>query len=151
MAGKAIDALVRRWVRPQIRQLTAYQVADAEGLIKLDAMENPYRWPEALREEWLAQLREAEINRYPHPQAPGVKAGLRRTMAIPDEIELVLGNGSDELIQMIAMTVAGPGRKILSVEPSFVMYRMIAACLGMEYQGVSLKPDFSLDIAALLA
>ena len=146
-----IDELVARWVRPQIRQLSAYQVADAEGLIKLDAMENPYQWPEALREEWLDLLRKAEINRYPHPQAPGVKAGLRRTMAIPDGMPLVLGNGSDELIQMIAMTVAGPGRKVLSVEPSFVMYRMIATFLGMEYQGVALNPDFSLDITSLLS
>ena len=146
-----INELVTHWVRPQIRQLSAYHVADAEGLVKLDAMENPYRWPEALREEWLDLLRKVEINRYPQSQAPGVKAGLRRTMAIPDDMEVVLGNGSDELIQMIAMTVAGPGRKILAVEPSFVMYRMIATFLGMEYFGVSLKPDFSLDTASLLA
>lgn len=151
MKKGAIEDLVARWVRPQIRQLTAYQVADAEGLVKLDAMENPYRWPEALREEWLDLLREAQINRYPHPQAPGVKAGLRRTMCIADEMQLVLGNGSDELIQMVAMCVAGPGRRILSVEPSFVMYRMIATFLGMEYFGVSLKPDFSLDLDSLLA
>ena len=146
-----IEELVTHWVRPQIRQLSAYHVADAEGLIKLDAMENPYRWPESLREEWLDLLRKVEINRYPQSQAPGVKAGLRRTMAIPENMELVLGNGSDELIQMIAMTVAGPDRKILAVEPSFVMYRMIALFLGMEYYGVSLKPDFSLNMDKLLA
>lgn len=61
-------------------------------------------------------------------------------MAIPDGMPLVLGNGSDELIQMIAMTVAGPGRKVLSIEPSFVMYRMIATFLGMEYQGLRSTP-----------
>ncbi|HXK55361.1 MAG: histidinol-phosphate transaminase [Gammaproteobacteria bacterium] len=146
-----INKLVARWVRPKIRQLSAYHVADAEGLVKLDAMENPYRWPETLREEWLDLLREVEINRYPHPQAPGVKAALRRSMSIPEDMELVLGNGSDELIQMIAMTVAGPDRRVLSVEPSFVMYRMIATFLGMEYQGVSLRPDFSLDMDTLLS
>lgn len=146
-----INKLVARWVRPKIRQLSAYHVADAEGLVKLDAMENPYRWPETLREEWLDLLREVEINRYPHPQAPGVKAALRRSMSIPENMELVLGNGSDELIQMIAMTVAGPDRRVLSVEPSFVMYRMIATFLGMEYQGVSLRPDFSLDMDTLLS
>ena len=68
-----IEELVTHWVRPQIRQLSAYHVADAEGLIKLDAMENPYRWPESLREEWLDLLRKVEINRYPQSQAPGVK------------------------------------------------------------------------------
>ncbi len=43
--------LVKRWVRPAIRELSAYHVQEAEGLIKLDAMENPYSWPDALREE----------------------------------------------------------------------------------------------------
>ena len=144
--------LVKRWVRPAIRELSAYHVQEAEGLIKLDAMENPYRWPEALREEWLGLLCTAEVNRYPHPQAPGVKAALRESMAIPAEAELVLGNGSDELIQMIAMTLGGAGRTILSVEPSFVMYRMIATFLGMDYVGVPLRgDDFSLDLEALLA
>jgi histidinol-phosphate aminotransferase len=145
------EKLLERWVRPEIRQLSAYHVADAGGLIKLDAMENPYHWPESLREEWLALLGAAEINRYPHPQAPAVKAGLRRTMGIPEQMPLVLGNGSDELIQMIAMTVGGPERTILSVEPSFVMYRMIATFLGMRYLGVPLRADFSLDLPRLLA
>ena len=52
-------ALVNRWVRPAIRELSAYHVQEAEGLIKLDAMENPYRWPDTLREEWLGLLRTA--------------------------------------------------------------------------------------------
>ena len=135
----------------EIRRLSAYHVADAEGLVKLDAMENPYHWPESLREEWLRLLGEAEINRYPHPQAPAVKEALRHAMGIPAQLPLVLGNGSDELIQMIAMTVGGAERTILSVEPSFVMYRMIATFLGMRYHGVPLKADFSLDLSALLA
>ena len=145
-------ALVNRWVRPAIRELSAYHVQEAEGLIKLDAMENPYRWPDTLREEWLGLLRTADVNRYPHPQSPGVKEALRESMAIPDDADLVLGNGSDELIQMIAMTLGGAGRTILSVEPSFVMYRMIATFLGLDYVGVPLRAgDFSLDPGSLLA
>ena len=144
--------LVNRWVRPAIRELSAYHVQEAEGLIKLDAMENPYSWPDRLREEWLELLRSAEVNRYPHPRSPGVKEALRESMAIPADVDLVLGNGSDELIQMIAITLGGAGRTILSVEPSFVMYRMIATFLGLDYVGVPLRAgDFSLDLASLLA
>ena len=44
---------IARWVRPEIRALSAYHVPDSTGLIKLDAMENPYTWPEDLRREWL--------------------------------------------------------------------------------------------------
>ena len=53
----AIDSLVARWVRPEIRALSAYQVQSAAGLIKLDAMENPWPWPEELRAAWLAAAR----------------------------------------------------------------------------------------------
>jgi histidinol-phosphate aminotransferase len=76
---------------------------------------------------------------------------LREAMGIPESMGLLLGNGSDELIQMLAMTVGGPGRKVLSLDPGFVMYRMIATFTGMGYVGVPLRPDgFGLDLPAVL-
>ncbi|HSQ07340.1 MAG TPA: histidinol-phosphate transaminase [Chromatiaceae bacterium] len=143
--------LIARLVRPEIRALHAYHVPEAAGLIKLDAMENPYPWPPEIREEWHRLLGAAEINRYPHPQAPMVQAALREAMGIPADMGLVLGNGSDELIQMLAMTVGGPGHKVLSLDPGFVMYRMIATFTGMGYVGVPLNAaDFRLDLPAVL-
>ena len=139
------------WVRPEIRALTAYPVPDAAGLIKLDAMENPYTWPEELRAEWLELLHGVNVNRYPDPQASRLKERLRQSMEIPEEMGLLLGNGSDELIQMILLTLAQPGRVVLSVDPGFVMYRMIATFAGMDYVGVPLRPaDFALDLPRLL-
>ena len=151
MAKQDQDRRVEQWVRPEIRAISAYHVPEASGLIKLDAMENPYNWPDAMRDEWLQRLREADINRYPHPGAPEVKARLYESMGIPADAAMTLGNGSDELIQMIAMALGGPGRVILSVDPSFVMYKMIAAFTGMTYVGVPLRPDdFTLDTEAVL-
>jgi histidinol-phosphate aminotransferase len=66
-------------------------------------------------------------------------------------MDVLLGNGSDELIQLLAMAVNKPGAVLLSVEPSFVMYRMIATFVGMRYVGVPLTDDFSLDLPAMLA
>ena len=66
-------------------------------------------------------------------------------------MELLFGNGSDELIQLLAMAVNKPGATLLSVEPSFVMYRMIATFTGMRYVGVQLGEDFSLDLPQMLA
>lgn len=151
MIGTEIDDLVQRWVRPEIRGISAYHVPSAAGMIKLDAMENPYVWPEPLRDEWSSLLRGVDVNRYPPADAAELKQALRDTMGIPDTADLVLGNGSDELIQMLAMTVGGPGRVIVSVEPSFVMYRMIAAFTGMRYQGIPLcAEDYSLATKKLL-
>lgn len=143
--------LVEHWVRPEIRALSAYHVADATGLIKLDAMENPYTWPDALRDEWAALLRDTDVNRYPDPLASGLVPKLRASMGIADDMGVLLGNGSDEIIQMIAMALAGPNRALLSVEPGFVMYKMIAGFCGMKYVGVPLRTDdFGLDLPALL-
>jgi histidinol-phosphate aminotransferase len=73
-------------------------------------------------------------------------------MGIPADMALLLGNGSDELILMLALAVAEPGRKMLSLDPGFVMYRMIALFAGLDYVGVPLKDDdFTLDLDATLA
>jgi histidinol-phosphate aminotransferase len=147
----AIDRLVEHWVRAEIRALSAYHVQPATGLIKLDAMENPYTWPEALRDEWAELLHGTDVNRYPDPSAVELTARLRGALGVSDGMATLLGNGSDELIQIIVMALSGPGRSVLSVEPSFVMYRMIALYCGVEYHGVPLRADdFALDLDAIL-
>ncbi|WP_457674697.1 histidinol-phosphate transaminase [Thiolapillus sp.] len=142
--------LVQRWIRPEIQALSAYHVPPADGLIKLDAMENPWTWPEDMKAAWLERLRNLDVNRYPDPKAAALGERLRQAMAVPADMDLLLGNGSDEIIQMLALALRGEGRGILSVEPGFVMYRMIALWCGMDYVGVPLRAeDFSLDMPAL--
>ena len=145
------DQLTRRWIRPEIQALSAYHVVEAGDLIKLDAMENPFVWPEALRQQWADSIRNLDVNRYPHPHAPELVRQIRRSMSISHQMGVLLGNGSDEIIQMIVMALAKPGRTLLSVEPAFVMYRMIATFCGMDYVGVPLNAeDFSLDTKRML-
>ncbi|MDB5814624.1 MAG: histidinol-phosphate transaminase [Rhodocyclales bacterium] len=137
-------------VRPEIMALSGYHVPPAAGMIKLDAMENPYHLPEALRDVVAEVAYGVSLNRYPDASAAKLKSTLRETMQIPEACGLVLGNGSDELIQIVTMALAKPGATILSIEPSFVMYRMIATFCGARYVGVPLREDFSLDFGALL-
>lgn len=139
-------------IRPELRARAAYRVPEAHGLIKLDAMENPYPLPAELRAAWLEALRDAPLHRYPDPRAPALHAALRDWLAPPAGIELLLGNGSDELIQMVALAVSAPGRALLTFEPGFAMYRLIAEMVGLEYVGVPLRADdFGLDCDAALA
>lgn len=138
-------------IRPEIRALSAYHVPPAQGMIKLDAMENPYGWPAELLDAWLERLRTAPLNRYPDPNAAQLKERLRAAMPIPADAGLLLGNGSDELIQLLILALAGPGRTVLAPEPTFAMYRLIAAFVGLRYAAVPLRAaDFSLDIERLL-
>ncbi len=132
-------------IRPAIRAMTTYAVPDATGLIKLDAMESPYGVPADLQAAWLDALRDTPLNRYPDPQGLAVKQQLRTAFAIPDDLDILLGNGSDELILLILMAVAEPGRVVLAPEPTFVMYRHIAQAVGMTYVGVPLDDQFGLN------
>lgn len=138
-------------IRQEILSLSAYHVPPAEDMIKLDAMENPYRLPPFLYEEIIRITAEASINRYPDPHATALKETLRTALSIPDGMDIMLGNGSDEIIQIIMLAAARPGAKLLTVEPGFAMFKMIATFANMEYIGIPLKPDFSLDLDAMLA
>ena len=143
------------FIRDDIKSMSAYRIADLpEGFIKLDAMESPYhpfaRFPE-LSNEWLRLIAQAPIQLYPNPAASGLQETLRKAFDIPEAAAIALGNGSDELIQFLTLLVAQSGATMLAVEPSFVMYRHNAELYGMNYVGVPLNEDFTLDLPAVLS
>jgi histidinol-phosphate aminotransferase len=146
-----MDETARSLIRDEVRAISAYHVPDSRGLIKLDAMENPYGLPPELRAQIAVVASAASLNRYPDPGAAQLKARLRQTMDVPDTMDLLLGNGSDELIQILAFAVNRPGAALMSVEPSFVMFRMVATFTAMRYVGVPLTADFGLDVSAMRA
>ena len=142
---------VRATIRPDIRALTAYQVAKAPGMIKLDANESPYGIPAVMQPQIAAALANVPVNRYPDGPADGIKAALRRAFALPETVGLALGNGADELLQMLTTAVAQPDAVVLAPEPTFVMYRLYALHSRIRYVGVPLRADFCFDVDAMLA
>jgi histidinol-phosphate aminotransferase len=137
-------------IREEVRAMKAYAVAPGEGLVKLDAMENPYDLPQALKREIADAVSQVAINRYPEPTAPSLVRRLRETMDIGPEYQVLLGNGSDEIIHIVVQSVARRGAVVLAPRPSFVMFSAYAALAGLEYVGVLLRPDFTLDTQAVL-
>ena len=137
-------------VRPEILALKAYHVADADGMVKLDAMENPYPLPSAMRAELARVLSRVELNRYPEPSGRKLRELIARKMQVPSGMELLLGNGSDDLIQMVSLALARPGAVMMYPAPTFVMYAMNATFTGMRGVGVPLREDYSFDAAAFI-
>lgn len=112
-------------------------------------MENPYHLSDGLKAQLQEKLSGADLNRYPDPSAGSLRKKLMQVMQVPEGHSIVLGNGSDELIQMLAMAVADHDNKdvcLMSFDPGFVMYRMIADFVGVEYVGIPLTENFSLDM-----
>ena len=137
-------------VRPEILALQAYHVADAEGMVTLDAMENPYPLPPALRCELAEVLSRVDLNRYPDPTARRLRALIGRKMNVPQGMELLLGNGSDDLIQIVSLALARAGAVAMYPSPTFVMYSMNAVFTGMKGVAVPLREDYSFDANAFI-
>jgi histidinol-phosphate aminotransferase len=148
-----LDNLIANTIRPDVRAEKSYLVADASGYIKLDAMENPYVLPEALRAELAGRIADVLLNRYPVPSYETIKQRIRAKLGVPPGYDVLLGNGSDEIISILATACARQDRRatLLAPEPGFVMFRRSAQFAGMDYVGVALKEDFSLDMPAMLA
>lgn len=138
-------------IRQDVQSMHAYAVQDATGMVKLDAMENPYRLPEPLQQALGERLGAVALNRYPGPRVDDLKAALAQHVDLPPGFGLMLGNGSDELISLLAMACDRPGASILAPEPGFVMYAMSARLQGLAFHGVPLTADFQLDEAAMVA
>lgn len=138
-------------VRPEILELKAYHVPESEGMVKLDAMENPYALPPTLCKQLAEVLSRVELNRYPDPGAKKLREALARKMRVPQGMELLLGNGSDDLIQIVTLALARPGAVMMYPAPTFVMYGMNATFSGMKAVAVALREDYSFDAGAFIA
>ena len=148
-----IDQLIANTIRADVRAISSYHVADASGYVKLDAMENPYQLPPALRAELGQRLADAVLNRYPVPSYTSLKAAVCRTLGVPKGYDVILGNGSDELISMLIMAVTTGAERaaVLSITPSFVMYERSSQYAGAQFVGVPVKADCTIDLPAMLA
>ena len=136
-------------IRQDLQDMQAYTVQNATGMVKLDAMENPYRLTDRLQAELGQRLGAVAVNRYPGERIDDLKHAIAHHVGVPDGYALMLGNGSDELIALLALACHAPGATVLAPEPGFVMYAMSAKLQGLSYVPVSLRDDFELDEPAM--
>jgi len=149
-ARPALPGLIRRHLRADVLAMHAYAVQDATGLLKLDAMENPHRLSPALQAELGRRLGALALNRYPGRRSQDLRQALAAHAAVPAGFDLMLGNGSDELISLLAMACDVPGATVLAPVPGFVMYGVSARLQGLKFVGVPLTQEFELDEPAML-
>ena len=147
----SLQQRLQRVIRQDVQSTHGYAIQQSAGLIKLDAMENPFRLPLPLQRELGERLSRVAINRYPVQSTADVVAALSRHVELPRGCKLMLGNGSDELIDMLSVACNVAGASILAPEPGFVMYRMSAQLRGLRFIGVPLTAEFELDGNSMLA
>ncbi len=141
---------VARTIRQDVTSSAGYAIQPSAGMVKLDAMENPFALPPALQRALGERLAAVAINRYPINKGE-VAAALAQHFEVPAGCKVIVGNGSDELIDMLSVACDVPGATVLAPLPGFVMYEMSARLRGLAFVGVPLTPAFELDEAAMLS
>jgi histidinol-phosphate aminotransferase len=155
MSAASSQAQALQRIRADVRAMSAYHIQPSQGLLKMDTMENPFRLPAALQKALGERLGALEINRYPGERLEVLKQMLKDYAGAPAGSAVLLGNGSDEIITLLALATAQPsaaGRAtMLAPMPGFVMYPLSAQLQGLDFVGVPLTADFDLDVPAMQA
>jgi len=125
-------------VRGKIKSLKAYHVENFDCEVKLHANENPFPTPAKLLHDFQASFQSLQLNRYPDPDCHLLKTAISDVNNIAEE-SLVIGNGSDELIQLILQIFCDAGESYSFPDPTFGMYSIIGKGMGL------LPHPFSLD------
>jgi histidinol-phosphate aminotransferase len=146
----SLEQRQQRVLRQDVQSMHAYAIQPSAGLVKLDAMENPFRLSEPMQQALGERLGRVAMNRYPAGRVEELRQSLARHARMPQGCAITLGNGSDELITMLSMACDVPGAVFMAPLPGFVMYEMSAKLQGIRFVGVPLTADFELDEAAML-
>jgi histidinol-phosphate aminotransferase len=136
-------------VRDKIKGLKAYQVENLDEGTKLHANENPYPPSPELLKKTFQRLDELELNRYPDPDCRNLKQAIANTTgALPEQI--IIGNGSDELIQYLMQVLCDEGDAIAFPDPTFAMYGITAQCLGLNPVSFPLNDNWDFEAQSAL-
>ncbi len=132
-------------VRDDLRALEGYHSAQVEVEVRLNTNESPFPPPDAWREEFAAGLATIDWHRYPDRAATALRAAIADWHGVATE-QVFAANGSNEVLQTLLLTYAGPGRTVLTFEPTYQLHGHIARITGATVVEVERNPDFSLDV-----
>jgi histidinol-phosphate aminotransferase len=139
----------RELIKPAVAQLQAYDPHKRPGHVKLDANELPYPLPTSVRDAALQALATVEIHRYPDPEAERLRHAIGGWIGV-DPAMILLGNGSDEVIQMLLTACGHPAGAVLMPAPTFSVYRIAAQALDQRSIEVPLTQGWGLDMPLML-
>lgn len=140
---------IENFFREDINFLNEYKILDSKGMIKLDAMENPFDLGANFKISNLSSGL-VNLNRYPDANSKNLRNQLQKKYNLNSQKDVIIGNGSDELIQLICLAFLKIENTVLCPSPSFSMYKSISKVIGLNFEEVPLKEDFSLDINLML-
>jgi histidinol-phosphate aminotransferase len=141
--------LIKDLVEKGIFKQSGYIAPEVTGAIKMDANENPIRLQEPLKKKLMEEMARIDLNRYPEAGALKLRDRFDKYYGVDKEM-IMLGNGSDELIQTLCLALKGKINGVLVPVPTFSMYKIIAVNTGNKVVEVPLNKNFDLDGDAMI-
>lgn len=141
---------IKKFTRPDLADLRPYEVKDARYRIKMDANENPFDIPKEIKTLLAQELLYLPLNRYPDAAAKELRAKLSEQLGVNID-QIVVGNGSDELITYLITAFGRSDTRIIYPTPTFSMYEILSRAAGVETRGVSLTETFEIPVKELIA
>ncbi|HTO94261.1 MAG TPA: histidinol-phosphate transaminase [Bacteroidota bacterium] len=136
-------------LRAEIGRIAEYTLKERSCRIKLNQNENPFELPQEIKEDVLRRVGSQRWSRYPaFVPAPQIAQVARFTGWTPDGV--LLGNGSNDLLQILFTCAVGPGRGVVLSQPTFTLYRLLAETLGAEVTDVPMTSSFAFDIDGVI-
>jgi histidinol-phosphate aminotransferase len=139
---------IKSVIKEEVLALRAYPIEQVLPPVRLDSNENPLTLPDALKGEFAARIAGIELNRYPEAGSPSLARRFAERFGVADG-QVIVGNGSDELIQILCSAVARPGAEVMIPTPTFTMFSITALNSGCRLVEVPLDSDFDLDMEAM--
>jgi histidinol-phosphate aminotransferase len=139
-----------RGIRRRVLSVPAYTLRAYEAEIKLNQNESPFDFPADLKEEVFRRFRERAWSRYPEFVPTSIRKRLARLAGWYEE-GILVGNGSNELLQAVLMVLVGGGTSIAIPSPTFTVYGLVGQILGGRIVSAPLKSNMSFDVDALLS
>ena len=137
-------------VKPQVVKVPAYTLNAYEAEIKLNQNENPFDFPEDLKEETFRRFRARQWSRYPDFVPDSLRQRLAEFAGWQKDGVLV-GNGSNELLQATLMVLVNSRTRVAIPSPTFTVYRLISTVLGAKVVNIPLNPDMSYNVDELIS
>ncbi len=134
-------------VRDDLRSLEGYHSLQVDVDVRLNTNESPLPPPESWREELAEEMASIEWHRYPDRAATGLRSAIARWHGVRPE-QVFAANGSNEVLQTLLLTYAGPGRTVVTFEPTYQLHGHIARVTGATVIEGERREDFSLDADA---
>jgi histidinol-phosphate aminotransferase len=136
-------------VRDDLRALEGYHSPQVDVRVRLNTNESPVEPPAAWRDAFAAELSRVEWHRYPDRAAVALRAEIAGLHGV-EPSQVFAANGSNEVLQTLLLTYAGPGRTVMTFEPTYQLHAHIARLTGAAVVEVERAPDFTLDVGRAL-